>query len=244
MLSNEGINNNELRRESKLTGEKEAASRGKARKSTDITKTPIRGQAPATTPNKKKTGKREQGMAKKSRQGRKKGLLEFFGGSPRVKAPSTDGTPIETLKNRREKTGPDNDPTKKRDSSGQNKAIRRKKPRSDDEDLELQVDLEQMEKTLLKVKGMKSSTRKTKKEKETRKASTPNTGGKKKATFTETVGNNTVEEQKIDYKTCVVGFVVQVDKGKDTKGGFDKKIMEGLAFMQTYIDKNTSFHAI
>jgi hypothetical protein len=53
-----------------------------------------------------------------------------------------------------------------------------------------------------------------------------------------------VEEQEIDYKTCVVGFAVRVNEGKDTKGGFDKKIMEGLAFMQTYIDKNASFHTI
>ena len=110
--------------------------------------------------------------------------------------------------------------------------------------MELQVDLEQMEKTPLKVKGTKSSVRKTKKKKETGKASTPDTGGKKKATFAETVGKNTVEEQQIDYKTCIVGFAVRVDKGKDTKGGFDKKIIEGLAFMQTYIDKNASFHAI
>jgi hypothetical protein len=42
----------------------------------------------------------------------------------------------------------------------------------------------------------------------------------------------------------VVGFAVRVDKGKDTKGGFDKKIIEGLNFMQTYIDQNASFHAI
>ena len=83
-----------------------------------------------------------------------------------------------------------------------------------------------------------------KKKKETGKASTPNTGGKKKATFAETVGNNTVEEQEIDFKTCVVGFAVQVNKVKDTKGGFDKKITEGLTFMQTYINKNASFHAI
>jgi hypothetical protein len=69
---------------------------------------------------------REQGLVKKSRQGRKKGLLEFFGGGPRVKAPSTDGTPMEAVKNRREKTGPGNKPTKKRDSSNQNKDIRKK----------------------------------------------------------------------------------------------------------------------
>jgi hypothetical protein len=78
MLSDKGINNYESRQESKLTGEKEVASRGKARKSKDITQTPTRGEAPGTMPNKKKTGKREQGLPKKFRQGRKKGLLEFF----------------------------------------------------------------------------------------------------------------------------------------------------------------------
>ncbi len=110
--------------------------------------------------------------------------------------------------------------------------------------MEAQVDLEQMEKTPLKVKGTKSSARKTKKKKELGKASTPDTGGEKKATSAKTVGKDTVEEQGIDYKTCVVGFAVQVDKRTDTKGEFNKKIIEGLAFMQTYIDKNASFHTI
>jgi hypothetical protein len=53
-----------------------------------------------------------------------------------------------------------------------------------------------------------------------------------------------VEEKEIEYKTCVVGFAVQVDKGKDTKGGFDKKLLAGLAFMQSYIDQHPSFHPI
>ncbi len=35
-----------------------------------------------------------------------------------------------------------------------------------------------------------------------------------------------------------------MDKGKDTKEGFNKKLLEGLAFMQTYIDQHTSFHLI
>ncbi len=82
--------------------------------------------------------------------------------------------------------------------------------------MEVQVDLEQMEKTPLKVKGTKSSARKTKKKEKTGKASTPNTGGKKKATFAKMVGKDTVEEQEIEYKTCVVGFAVQVDKGRKT----------------------------
>ncbi len=42
----------------------------------------------------------------------------------------------------------------------------------------------------------------------------------------------------------MVGFVVRVDKGNNMKGGGDKKIIKVLTFMQTYIDRNTSFHPI
>jgi hypothetical protein len=42
----------------------------------------------------------------------------------------------------------------------------------------------------------------------------------------------------------VVGFAVRNDKGNNTKGGFDKKIIKGLTFMQTYINRNASFHPI
>jgi hypothetical protein len=42
----------------------------------------------------------------------------------------------------------------------------------------------------------------------------------------------------------MVGFAVHVDKTKDTKGGFDKKLLEGLLFMQTYINQNASFYPI
>jgi hypothetical protein len=93
-------NDNEPRHDGdKCIARKEKELVGTTRKSDDVTRTPTRGQALAITPNKKKMSKREQGSAKKSRQGRKKGLLEFFGDEPRVKAPSTEGTPIKTTKN-------------------------------------------------------------------------------------------------------------------------------------------------
>jgi hypothetical protein len=44
--------------------------------------------------------------------------------------------------------------------------------------------------------------------------------------FTETVRKETVEEKEIDYKKCMVGFAIRVDKGNNTKGGFHKKISE------------------
>ncbi len=92
-------NNNEPRHEgNKHIARKEKELTGTTRKSNDITRTPTRGQALAIN-NKKKMSEREQGSAKKSRQGRKKGLLKFFGDGPWVKAPSTEGTSIETAKN-------------------------------------------------------------------------------------------------------------------------------------------------
>jgi hypothetical protein len=67
---------------------------------------------------------------------------------------------------------------------------------------------------------------------------------KKKATFAETVGKEVVKEKEIEDKKCMVGFAIRIDKTKDMKGGFDKKLYEGLMFMQTYIDQHASFHPI
>jgi hypothetical protein len=74
MLSNEGINNEEPRQESdKLTGEKEADSRGKTRKSNNIPRMPIRGQALATTLNKKKQARGNRAWPKNPGRGGRKG---------------------------------------------------------------------------------------------------------------------------------------------------------------------------
>jgi hypothetical protein len=186
-------------------------------------------------PNEKKTSER----AKKSRQGRKKGLFEFFGDGPRVKAPSTEGAPIKIAKNRNERTLSSINTTKKRDSDKSTEDIRRKKSRLDDEESEVQVDLEQVSKMPLKAKGTMNSIKKTKKK--TRKASTPDTEGKKKATFAKTVGKYTVEEKEIDYKTCVVGFAVRIDKGKDTKGGFDKRSSKASTSCRHTLAKTQAF---
>jgi hypothetical protein len=42
----------------------------------------------------------------------------------------------------------------------------------------------------------------------------------------------------------VVGLAVRVNKGNNTKGGFNKKIIQGLTFVQTYIVRNRLFHLI
>jgi hypothetical protein len=98
-MQTEGNNNEPPHDGDERIARKEKELAGKMRKSNDITRTPARGQALAIMPNEKKRSKREQGSAKKSRQGRKKGLLEFFGDGPWVNAPSTEGTPIKTAKN-------------------------------------------------------------------------------------------------------------------------------------------------
>jgi hypothetical protein len=35
---------------------------------------------------------------------------------------------------------------------------------------------------------------------------------------------------------CVIGFAIRVDKGNNTKGGFDKKLAEGLKFLREIVD--------
>ncbi len=58
-------------------------------------------------------------------------------------------------------------------------------------------------------------------------------GRKKKATFTEPdkAGKKEDEKEVEACNRCVVGFAIKVDMGNNTKGGFDKKIAEGLAFL-------------
>ncbi len=63
-------------------------------------------------------------------------------------------------------------------------------------------------------------------------------------TFAETVKKEATQAQRIEYKKCIVGFAIRVDEENNTKGGFDKKLLEGLTFMQTYIDKHALFHPI
>jgi hypothetical protein len=58
-------------------------------------------------------------------------------------------------------------------------------------------------------------------------------GTKKKATFAEPGKAGKKEDKKVveACNRCVVSFAIRVDKGSNTKGGFNKKIAEGLAFL-------------
>jgi hypothetical protein len=193
----EGNNNGLHHNGDKRIARKEKELVGTMRKSNDITRTPPRGQALTITLNKKKASKREQGSAKKSRQGRKKWLLEFFGDGPRVKAPSTEETPIETAQNQNERMPSSTNTTKKRDSNKSTEDTRKKMSRSDDKDSEVEVDLKQMSKTPLKAKGTTNSAKKT--IKKTVQDSTSGTGGNMMAMFAKTVGKDTVKDKEIGY---------------------------------------------
>ena len=105
-----------------------------------------------------------------------------------------------------------------------------------------------MNKTPLREKGKgrkKESNKKKKKRMGTGTEKTTDNAGKKRATFAKMVGKKKAEEQKeVQYKECVADFAIRTDKGNNTKGGFDKKIIKDLSFLQTYIDQHASFHAI
>ncbi len=81
------------------------ASGGKsACKSNKIAKTPTQGSSAEVTPS-MKSSEREQVIAKKIKQGKKKRLANFFGQGPRMPAPPREGTPINAVVQQRENRG-------------------------------------------------------------------------------------------------------------------------------------------
>ncbi len=139
--------------------EKPEGKNKSAHKSNDITMTPARTQSIITsTPN---TGEQEKSAPKKTRSARKKDLLAFFGEGACVQPPSMDGTPIEAAKTRRSPGSGISGATKKRDKHDCSDAIGQKKSKSDDEEsLGGVANLESMDETPLKPKGLKSTSRK------------------------------------------------------------------------------------
>jgi hypothetical protein len=224
------------------------------------------------TPNAKKASEREQDSAKKSKQDKKNNLLKYFGNCAQVSAPMIAGTPINAVTQCRESrvTGTntlneagDKEGKRKRPESRKFSKItpskvsmpegkankgteprKQKTPQSGRKEGEHEVNLELMNKTPLKEKGKKGESKKKKKKEETLEKKVDGAKSKKKATFAETVKKEANQAQCIEYKKCIVGFAIRVDKGNKTKGGFDKKLLEGLTFMQTYIDKHASFYPI
>jgi hypothetical protein len=221
-------------------------NRGKgAHKNADITATPIKAEV---TPNRKQGRERKQEAPKKLQGIVKKGLDDYFGKGKRIPAPSMKGDPVTMVMQRRNACSAKS----LRTESANNNEGQNKKPKSDNEDLAEEenqegkkgleeeegwggfvVDLESMS-ILMKKKSTKAkSNKKVAKDKQEEK--------KKKATFRQDepqeTGGKKDEEEVAVYFTCIVGFAIRVDKGNNAKGGFDKKILEGLAFLCKYLDK-------
>ena len=124
-----------------------------------------------------------------------------------------------------------------RDEEGHNT----KKPRSDDEDSAEEhskgtdqagatVDLESMSAPMRK-KSPKTTTSK------------PTNSKGKKATFAPEESEDSAkkkeeEEVAVNFQ-CVIEFAIRVDRGNNTKGGFDKKLSEGLSFLREFVDPAT-----
>jgi hypothetical protein len=243
-----------------------------AQKSDNIAGTPGRSKTMEVTPNAKKASEREQDRAKKSKQDKKNNLLNFFGDGARVPAPTIAGTSIDTVTQCRESrvTGT-NAPDKAGDEEGKRKRPELRKfskitpskvsmpegkankgsepreqktPQAGGKKGEHEVNLELINMTPLKKKGKREESKKKKKKEETLEEKVDRAKSKKKATFAETIKKEATQAQRIEYKKCVIGFAIRVDKGNNTKGGFDKKFLEGLTFMQTYIDMHALFHPI
>jgi len=128
-----------------------------------------------------------------------------------------------------------------------------KKPRSDDEDSAggqskgteqagHTVDLKPMS-TSLRKKSPKTKILKSKKSKEKQEDSAKkptNQTPRKKATFapdaSEESGKKKEEGEVAVHFQCVIVFAIRVDKGNNTKGGFNKKLAEGLTFLREFVD--------
>ncbi len=93
---------------------------------------------------------------------------------------------------------------------------------------------------LMKKKGSGTQAAKKKAATKTKEDSVDKTKGrKKKATFAEPdkAGKEEDTKEVEACNKCVVSFTIRVDKGNNTKGGFNKKLTEGLALIREYLDK-------
>jgi len=92
----------------------------------------------------------------------------------------------------------------------------------------------------MKKKSPKTQTPKRKKDKKKQEdsAKKPNQTPRKKATFapeeSEESGEKKKEEEVAVNFQCVIEFAIRVDMGNNMKGGFDKKLSEGLTFLRRW----------
>jgi hypothetical protein len=165
----------------------------------------------------------------------------YFGGGERVQPPSKGGTPVQSILLRRNAKTPERatntDKTvesqltpERVDNAGEGPGMLANKA----------VNLEEFTPGV-RPKGNGSKKRDIKENKE--KTIEGQANKKKKARKPKIAFGPTevATEKPIAYNECVVGFAIRVDKGNNTKLAFDKKLMEGLEFIQQYVDKRACF---
>jgi hypothetical protein len=212
-------------------------------KSKEIATTPARGVkgTRAVTPGNQPISEREQQSSKKKPEEQKQTMDQYFGRGERVQPPSKGGTPIQSILLRRltkmpeRTTGPDNTVRTKHNFDQSNNV----EEGAATEAGNMEVNLEGFASGVCpKGNGSKKRDKKGKGER-TSKEQVKKTKARKPKIAS---GLTEVEKEKpITHKECVVGFAIRVDKGNNTKQAFDKKLMEGLEFIQQYIDKRACF---
>jgi hypothetical protein len=250
-----------------MTTKEMTMSKDQACKSKEIAMTPARIRKEtiaAVTPANQKTSKREQKLSRKKRAEQKRMMDQYFGPGERVPPPSKGGTPVQsilmqhltkaatgvdgvtqTLKqyNKEEKGNETNecrdiDSATTDDLSGLkpnlNKDIQADNGKVSAE-MEPEVDLDSLS-TGLWPKGQGPKKKEKKRSAEKKEQAKQSEARKTKIAFAE------AEKPKpITYNQCVVGFAIRIDKGNNAKQAFNKKLMEGLQFIQQYLDKSACF---
>jgi hypothetical protein len=235
-----------MAKDGELTEAADTTKRGKgARKSAGITATPMRAEE---TPNGKQGREHKQEAPKKSWGIVKKGLDDYFGKGKRIPAPSTKGDLVTMVVQRRDtrnakslrtesannNKGQDKNPrSENKDSAGEKNQEGKKGLEEEEGGGGFVADLDSMSASMKRKSTKAKFNKKVTKDKQEEK--------KKMTTFRldkpqETGGEKEEEEMAVCFM-CVVGFAIRVDKGKNAKGGFNKKISEGLAFLWEYLDK-------
>jgi hypothetical protein len=206
----------------------------RTRKSEEIATTPARelkGKG-AVTPGDQPINESEQQSSKKKREEIKRTMDHYFGGGERVQLPSKGGTPVQSIllrciaKTPELTTETDNTVefhvTPERVNNAGEGAVTNAG--------NMAVDLEGFT-TGVRPKGSGSKKRgeKGSKERMTEERAKKTKARKPKIAFGTT---EVVKDTPVAYKEYVVGFAIRVDKGNNTKLAFDKKLMEGLEFIQ------------
>lgn len=213
----------------------------RTRKSEEIAITPARElqKKGTVTPGEQPINEREQPASKKTRQEHKRTMEHYFGGGDRVLPPSKGGTPAQSILLRRLARPQGREPV------SDNGAARPPYEQADEVGeraetaADTAVDLEGfMPGVRPKGKGSKQKHTAINKENTIEEQVKKTKARKSRIAFGPT---EVADEIPPAYKECVIGFAVRVDKGNNTKLAFDKKLMEGLEFIQQYVDKRACF---